>query len=194
MQFLKQDYKKRSDEELMAMVLNKNELAFGELYYRYSKKMFSYFYRMLYHDRDKARDFLQDLFLKLIEKPESFDPARHFSPWFYSIATNMCKNEYRKIKIRNEHSAPQTFSDISVNTNIYDELDLKSFIGELYLFLEDMDDDHRSAFLLRYGNNLSVKEIADILDCPEGTVKSRLFYTMKYLSERLNVYKPGGTD
>jgi RNA polymerase sigma-70 factor (ECF subfamily) len=194
MQFLKQDYKKRSDEELMAMVLNKNELAFGELYYRYSKKMFSYFYRMLYHDRDKARDFMQDLFLKLIEKPESFDPARQFSPWFYSVATNMCKNEYRKIKIRNEHSVPYTFSDIFLNTNIYDELDLKSFIVELYHFLEDMDDDHRSAFLLRYGNNLSVKEIADILDCPEGTVKSRLFYTMKYLSERLNVYKPGGTD
>lgn len=194
MQFLKQDYKKRSDEELMAIVLNKNELAFGELYYRYSKKMFSYFYRMLYCNKDKARDFLQDLFLKLIEKPESFDSARQFSPWFYSIATNMCKNEYKKIKIRNEYSAPNTFSDFSVNTNIYDELDLKSFMGELYHFLEDMDDDHRSAFLLRYGNNLSIKEIAEILDCPEGTIKSRLYYTMKYLSEKLYVYKPGGTD
>ena len=104
----------------------------------------------------------------------------------------MCKNEYKKIKIRNEHSVPNAFFDISVNTNIYDELDLKSFIGELYLFLEDMDDDHRSAFLLRYGNNLSIKEIAEIQDCPEGTIKSRLYYTMKYLSERLNVYKPGG--
>jgi RNA polymerase sigma-70 factor, ECF subfamily len=194
MQFLKQDYKKRSDEELMAMILNKNELAFGELYFRYSKKMFSYFYRMLYCDRDKARDFLQDLFLKLIEKPESFDHERQFSPWFYSVATNMCKNEYKKIKIRNEHSATHTVSDISVNTNIYDELDLKSFMGELYLLLEEMDDDHRFAFLLRYGNNLSIKEIAEILDCPEGTIKSRLYYTMKYLSERLNVYKPGGTD
>jgi RNA polymerase sigma-70 factor, ECF subfamily len=194
MQFLKQDYKKRSDEELMAMVLNKNELAFGELYCRYSKKMFSFFYRMFYCDRDKARDFLQDLFLKLIEKPESFDSARKFSPWFYSLAANMCKNEYKKIKIRNEHSDSRTYYDISANTNIYDELDLKSFIGELYHFLEEIDDDHRSAFLLRYGNNLSIKEIAEIQDCPEGTIKSRLYYTMKYLSERLNVYKPGGTD
>jgi RNA polymerase sigma-70 factor, ECF subfamily len=106
----------------------------------------------------------------------------------------MCKNEYKKIKIRNEHSAPQILSDICVNTNIYDELDLKSFMRELYHLLEEMDDDHRSAFLLRYGNNFSIKEIAEILDCPEGTIKSRLYYTMKYLSERLNVYKPGGTD
>ena len=50
------------------------------------------------------------------------------------------------------------------------------------------------AFLLRYGNNLSIKEIAEILECPEGTIKSRLYYTIKYLSERLNVYKPEGTD
>lgn len=191
MQFLKQDYKKRSDEELMAMVLNKNELAFGELYCRYSKKMFSFFYRMLNCDKDKARDFLQDLFLKLIEKPKSFDPERKFPPWFYSLATNMCKNEYKKIKIRNEHSDSLSYSDVSFDTNIYDELDLKSFIGELYHFLENVDDDHRSAFLLRYGNNLSIKEIAEILECPEGTIKSRLYYTMKYLSERLTVYKPG---
>jgi RNA polymerase sigma-70 factor (ECF subfamily) len=192
MLFLKQDYKKRSDEELMAMVLNKNELAFGELYFRYSKKMFSFFYRMLKCDKDKAKDFLQDLFLKLIEKPQSFDPARKFSPWFYSLAANMCKNEYKKIKIRNEYSDLPAYSDISIDTNIYDELDLKSFMGELYHFLEDMDDDHRSAFLLRYGNNLSIKEIAEILECHEGTIKSRLYYTIKYLSERLNVYKPGG--
>jgi DNA-directed RNA polymerase specialized sigma24 family protein len=78
----------------------------------------------------------------------------------------MCKNEYKKIKIRNEHSDSRTYYDISVNTNIYDELDLKSFMGELYHFLEEMDDDHRSAFLLRYGNNLSIKEIAEIQDCP----------------------------
>jgi RNA polymerase sigma-70 factor, ECF subfamily len=194
MRFLKRDYKKRSDEELMAMVLNKNELAFGELYCRYSKKMFSFFYRMLSCDKDKARDFLQDIFLKLIEKPESFDSARKFSPWFYSLANNMCKNEYKKIKIRNEHSVSQAFSDISVNTNIFDELDLKSFVGELYHYLEDIDDDHRSAFLLRYGNNLSIKEIAEILECPEGTIKSRLYYTVKYLSEKLTVYKPGGAD
>jgi RNA polymerase sigma-70 factor (ECF subfamily) len=103
----------------------------------------------------------------------------------------MCKNEYKKIKIHNEHSDSTFYSDVSVDTNIYDELDLKSFIGELYHFLENVDDDHRSAFLLRYGNNLSIKEIAEILECPEGTIKSRLYYTMKYLSEKLTVYKPG---
>lgn len=156
------------------------------------RKKCSLFYRMLNCDKDKARDFLQDIFLKIIEKPQSYDPARKFSPWFYSLAANMCKNEYKKIKIRNENTNSIVSSDISVETNIYNELDLKSFIGELYHFLEDLNDDHKSVFLLRYGNNLSIKEIAEILECPEGTVKSRLYYTMKYLSERLTVYNPGG--
>jgi RNA polymerase sigma-70 factor, ECF subfamily len=194
MQFLKLDYKKRSDEELMSMILNKNQLAFGELYGRYSKKMFSFFYRMLYCDREKARDFLQDLFIKIIEKPELFDTSKKFSPWFYSLAANMCKNEYKKIKIRDGLSITRISPGISAKTNIYDELDLKSFISELYLYLEEMDNGHRSAFILRYGNDFSIKEIAEILECPEGTIKSRLYYTIKYLSERLNVYKPEGTD
>jgi RNA polymerase sigma-70 factor, ECF subfamily len=194
MLFLEKDYKKRSDEELMTMILNKNELAFRELYFRYHKKMYTFLYRMLYCDKDKAKDFLQDLFLKIIEKPQSFDPMKKFSPWFYSLAANMCKNEYRKIKIRNEYAVSPAYSDILNDTNIYDELDLKSFTGELYHFLKQVDDDHRSAFLLRYGNNLSIKEISEILECPEGTVKSRLYYTIKFLSERLNIYKPGGID
>jgi RNA polymerase sigma-70 factor, ECF subfamily len=191
MHFLKQDYEKSSDEELMTLILKKNELAFGVLYSRYSNKMFSFFYRMLYCDRDKANDFLQDLFLKLIEKPESFDIARKFSPWIYSIATNMCKNEYKKIKTRSDLADTRSLSSLPANINIYDNIDLKSFIEELYHYLDEMNNDHRSAFLLRYGNNLSIKEIAEILDCPEGTIKSRLYYTIKFLSEKLTVYKPG---
>ncbi|MDR3609813.1 MAG: RNA polymerase sigma factor [Ignavibacteriaceae bacterium] len=190
MQFLKPDYKKLSDEDLMAMLLKKNQLAFEELYLRYSKKLFSYFYRMLNRNKDKAKDFLHDLFLKIIEKPQLFDPARSFSPWFYSLAFNMCKNEYKKIKIRDDYSASYASSVNSTDKFIDDDLDLNSFIRELYLHLEDVDNDHRSAFLLRYGNNLSIKEIAETMDCPEGTVKSRLYYTIKYLSDKLTIYKP----
>jgi RNA polymerase sigma-70 factor (ECF subfamily) len=190
MQFLKPDYKKLSDEDLMAMLLKKNQLAFEELYLRYSKKLFSYFYRMLNRNKDKAKDFLHDLFIKIIEKPQLFDPARSFSPWFYSLAFNMCKNEYKRIKIRDDYSASYALPVSSTDKFIYDNLDLNSFIRELYLHLEDVDNDHRSAFLLRYGNNLSIKEIAETMDCPEGTVKSRLYYTMKYLSDKLTIYKP----
>jgi RNA polymerase sigma factor (sigma-70 family) len=48
----------------------------------------------------KARDFTQDLFSKLIQKPDSFDENRSFKTWLYSIAHNMCKNEYAKMEVR----------------------------------------------------------------------------------------------
>jgi RNA polymerase sigma-70 factor (ECF subfamily) len=175
----------------VSLILKKNEKAFVEIYYRYSKKMFSYFYRMLGGTKDRAQDFVQDLFFKLIEKPGSFDRTKKFSTWFYTLAFNMCKNEYKKIKVRDEYYGIPARTDILLNDNLNEIIDLKSFTRDLYNHLEDLDDNHRSAFILRYGNYLSVKEIAEIEGCPEGTVKSRIYYTIKYLSEKLIAYKPG---
>ena len=189
MKFLINKIKHKSDEELMSLISLNDKTAFEELYYRYSKKMLTYFYRMLYGDYNKAKDFLQDLFLKIIERPEAFNSQKIFSAWFYSLAGNMCKNEYKKLEIRFEHANSER-NKSNTEENTFDDIDLKSFTRELYMNLEKMDYEHKSTFLLRYGNELSIKEIAEILDCPEGTVKSRLFYTIKYLSEKLTIYDP----
>ena len=69
-------------------------------------------------------------------------------------------------------------------------LDQKDFKDKLFAEVEKFDEDHRSAFLLRYQQNFGVKEISEILGCPEGTVKSRLFYTTKKLAEKLKAYNP----
>jgi RNA polymerase sigma-70 factor, ECF subfamily len=53
-----------------------------------------------------------------------------------------------------------------------------------------MEETHRSVFVLRFEENLSIKEIADVLSISEGTVKSRLFYTLRKLADRLRVYAP----
>ena len=68
--FLKVNFKHSSDEELMLYMTKGKEKAFDELYKRYSKKIVFFFYQRLYQDNEKAQDFLQDLFLKIIEKPE----------------------------------------------------------------------------------------------------------------------------
>jgi RNA polymerase sigma-70 factor, ECF subfamily len=183
-------FRDKSDEVLMMLITEKDKSAFEELYKRYSKKMLCYFYRMLWNDYNLAKDFLQDLFLKIIEKPEMFDSQKIFSVWFYSLASNMCKNEYKRTETRNEHILNQGFNYLQRDENYSDVIDLKLFKEELYLHLKSLSYEHKTIFLLRYGNDLSIKEIAEILQCPVGTVKSRLFYTIKYLSERLNVYNP----
>ncbi len=65
------------------------------LYDRYSRRLLNYFHRMLWSDREKAQDFLQDLFTKLATRPQSYDAARPFQTWLFSVANNMCKNAYR---------------------------------------------------------------------------------------------------
>ena len=89
----------------MIMITDGNQAAFGELYDRYSRVMINYFYRMLWKDREKAEDFMHDLFTKIINKPKLYDPNRSFKTWIYSVANNMCKNEYRKQEVRKKTSS-----------------------------------------------------------------------------------------
>src|SRR6478752_1050031 len=95
-----ESYNGRSDEELMRLLQRGEEQALVHLYDRYGRKLLRYFHRMLWRDETRAQDFLQDLFMKVMEHPNHFNSDRKFSTWLYSVAHNMCKNEYRKQKLR----------------------------------------------------------------------------------------------
>lgn len=183
-------YQNKSDEELMIMMKDRDQRAFGELYDRYSERLLNYFYRMLWKDREKAEDFMQDLFAKLIEKPELFSGERSFKTWIFSIANNMCKNAYRHHEVvgrSNEHI--QHFGERIEQTKVEKQMDRAQFDEDLVDVLAQMDDDKRTTFYMRYREELSIKEIAAALGCSEGTVKSRLFYTLKYLNKELKIYE-----
>ena len=92
----------KSDEALMADIVRREERAFAVLYDRYSPRMYRFFMRMFWQDAEKSADFTQELFLKIIEKPHLFQPGRSFRTWIYTIAGNLCKNEFRRLKIREE--------------------------------------------------------------------------------------------
>ena len=181
--------KSMSDEKLMEFISFGNSLAFNELYNRYHKRLHYYFFRMLGHSKDKANDFLQDLFFKIIEKPEYFDLNRNFSTWIFSIAHNMCKNEYRNQSKKQiiEHNENV---GCEINTEEYIESDKQLFIEELYKELDKLDESHKTVFILRHRENFGIKEISQIMNCAEGTVKSRLHYTSKKLAEKLHAFNP----
>lgn len=185
------NHKERSDEELMQQLAQGNSQAFAVLYDRYSEKMIRYFYRMLGQDRDKAEDFTQDLFTKLIEKPQLFDTTKKFGTWIFSIACNMCKNEYRRLSVRsgtvNDEAKAMKAKDEGAE-NVVDYMDRKSFDQLLHVELGLLDEKHRSVFIMRFQEEMSIKEISEALGISEGTVKSRLFYTLKKLNEKLKVF------
>ncbi len=179
----------------MEFIQQKNTSAFNELYARYSQKLLLYFYRALRGDQDKAQDFLQDIFLKIVEKPELFDSHRSFSTWIFTVAYNVCKNEYRRLGVREIIQSNANMDEVSANFDTEhhpteQKLDQIIFQKALFDELEKLDDGHRSAFLLRYQQNLSVKEIGEILGCSEGTIKSRLYYTTKKLALKLKAFNP----
>lgn len=186
---LKKDIQSISDEALMQMLsTRRSNEALTELHARYSKKVLGFFIRMFRGDIEKSQDFVQDLFLRILEKHHQFDPTKRFYTWMYTIASNMCKTSFRN----NAHES------IELGSRAFDfhfehsenEVDKETFRNSLRLAIEQLEDHHRSTFILRYMEELSVKEIAEITEVSEGTVKSRLFYATKKITAALNEFTP----
>jgi RNA polymerase sigma-70 factor, ECF subfamily len=192
MLFSKKTYSELTDEKLIKKIVSGDHSAFTEIYKRYSERLLYYFYRMLGNSNDKAQDFLQDIFIKLIDKAIMFDESRKFSTWFFSIAHNMCKNEYRRCGTQLHtcieplsDTIPDTFPELTCEDS---DIDPEMFSKDLFSELDSFDEIHKSVFLLHYREGFSLKDIALALEISEGTVKSRLFYTRRRLSEKLSKY------
>lgn len=167
--------------------------AFDELYQRYSRRLLYFFYRMFGGDEAKAQDFLQDLFLKIIEKPHQFASKQRFSNWIFVVAHNMCKNEYRRLSVRQVIGSTASLDSVADGHDdnfIEHQLDQQIFESQMLKELLTLNPDYRTTFLLRYQENRSIKEISEILGCSEGTTKSRLFHTTKKLMKRLAAFNP----
>ena len=188
MALFRKNYKEKADEQLMMLIAEREQQAFDELYERYSKIMLNFFYRMLNFNREKAEDMLHDLFLKIIEKPQLFDNSKKFITWIFAVANNMVKNEYRNAQVRAEYKNYQTaMQEQTVSST--DKIDKDLFQNKLQIELDKMDVDLQTIFNLRFTEEMSIKQIAEIFECPEGTIKSRLFYLTKKLSIKLSDYK-----
>lgn len=192
MRLIKPSYRTMSDEDLMSAVRNGDKRAFDELYNRYSKPLLGYFMRMLWRDREKAEDFVHDIFAKIIRKPELFDVSRSFKTWVYSVANNMCKNEYKRQEVRKNTSngLDSSYSVSDENSNVLHEVQDLQFRSAFESSMDQLDEKHSEVFRLRHIDGLSIKEIAEMLEISDGTVKSRIFYASKYLAESLSDFNP----
>jgi RNA polymerase sigma-70 factor, ECF subfamily len=182
------------DEELMFCLSNGEVLAFDEIYFRYSKRLLGYYIRMLNFDKELAQDALQDLFLKIAEAPEKFDNSRSFKTWIFSVASNSCKNYYRHKKIVSESVEEIKYMNVSIDDtsflNAAKKMDAQMFKKMLEEALNELPAEKKEAFILKYQEEKTIAEIAIIQCCPEGSVKSRLHYTIKVLEEKLKIFKP----
>ena len=184
------------DADLVRRALDDDREAFGELVRRYQNRIFAAIYRIL-GNREDAREFAQETFLRAFAKLSTFREGARFSTWLYTIALNLTRSELRKRKVRKdvkplsldaappgEEARPAEPKDVTESP--------AETVGrrELYRLalreIGEMEPDMREVVVLRDMQDLSYEEIAGAIGCPVGTVRSRLFRARRLLRDRLS--------
>lgn len=184
-----QNLRIETDEALMVLIKShQSHLALTELHRRYCQKLLGYFIKMLNRDEQLAQDFVQDLFLKIWEKSHLFDQEKKCYTWIFTIASNMCKTHYR-----NQHKmVSEELNKPIFNKAVYQEnlTDKHTFQQLLKTEIDKLEVAQKTVFVLRYLEHFSLQEIAEITESPLGTIKSRLFYATKIMTENLKLFNP----
>ncbi len=167
--------------------------AFEKLIEAHEKKVFNIALRMMGNYED-AMDMAQEAFIRVFKSIGSFKEQSSLSTWIYRIVTNICLDELRKRKNRKVLSIDDNIKsdDGEIKRNIVsDDLtpdekverdEIKRMINNA---INELSDEHRTAIVLRDIQGFSYKEISEIVNCPEGTVKSRISRARQALKEIL---------
>jgi RNA polymerase sigma-70 factor, ECF subfamily len=179
------------DEDLVSRVVAGEEELFELLVRRYQTRILSHVARMV-GSRDDALDLTQEIFLKVFQALDRYNPEFKFSTWLFRIAGNAAIDQLRKKKPRTV-PLETTDSDGKVSSSEYKSADLDPF-GELRNVergdaiaraIADLPVEFRELITLRHFTGLSYEEIADLKNMPLGTVKNKLFRARAVLKERL---------
>jgi RNA polymerase sigma-70 factor (ECF subfamily) len=184
-----------TDEDLLLRFSRGQSAAFGELVRRYERELYGYLRRYL-GDASLAEDVFQNTFLQLYLKSNQYEPGRPVRPWLYTIATHQAIDALRRNNRHQAVSLEQAWSEPSESGpgSLMDTLESRS-AGPLELVADDerrervrasverLPEFLRQVLILAYYQGLKYREIADILDIPVGTVKSRLHAALVKLQE-----------
>ena len=162
--------KKLSDEELVKLFIEtQNNRYFEVIYDRYADKIYRKCYSFV-RDSAKAEDFMHDIFLKLLLNLSNFKESSKFSTYIYSITYNYCIDHIRQSKKIQEVEIAGDFEDDDPNWAETKEMDAQ----KLSKALEGISTEEKTLILMKYQDDLSIKEICDAMNLTESAVKMRL--------------------
>jgi RNA polymerase sigma-70 factor (ECF subfamily) len=186
-----------SDMEIVGRVQAGDVAAFDRLILKYRERVFGIVYNMT-SNREDAADLTQDAFIKAFQSIQRFGGQSSFFTWLYRIAINSTLSHLRKSRLRSFFSLESVNSDEPVSKEIIDALtdktgvDRDTFVRELQEKLNDamhkLSIKHRTVVTLFEIDGLSHQEIAEVMDCSVGTVRSRLHYAKQLLQAELQPY------
>ena len=176
-----------TDDELMQRVSCKDDdRAFDLLYRRHARRLMGFFFRQLDRNEAVAADFTQDAFMRIWTARNKF-VGTNFRTWLFTIAFNLVKNHYRHAEHQQHYEQFLALHQaVTEDSNVVETLDGEAFDRALRQELERMSPDALLLFSLRFEEELSVPQIAEVMAIPEGTVKSRLHTLTQTLKKKLN--------
>jgi len=157
----------------------------GELYERYHTLVYRTALAIT-RDEKAAEDILQDAFLRVYTYADRIDEARPLGPWLYRVTVNLAYSWTSRVK-RWWHSLQDTIDNLSLAPRYYPEAiaEEQEWQRLLQQAIDALPPRHRVVIVLHYLEGLSLKEIAFVVDAPEGTVKSRLHYARERLRKAI---------
>ena len=183
--------------------------AAGELLQAYQRRIYAVCFRMV-RDAELARDLSQDAMVKVLEGLSSYDGRSKLSTWMIRVTMNCCLSELRKRKLRNHASLdapiPGSSQGLSDRTGLGSALPSQGELSALERVeqaemraivlraLGRLDPETRALLVLRDMQDLDYQQIAEVIDAPVGTVKSRLFRARAALREAIEAEMPSSSS
>lgn len=164
-----------TDEELVGRLARGEEVALAELLRRYERPLASFLYRHT-GGRD-VEDLYQETWMRVLRSANRFDTERRFSTWLYKIALNLARDWHRR--------PPPEPSEAEPAAQESSELARAEAGVDVAKLLAELSEPQREVLILRFYHDLGEEQVAEILDCPRGTVKSRMHQALARLGERV---------
>lgn len=185
--------KRRRERKLVRALKERDEEAFRELVRVFQHRVFNIVYRII-GDRDEAEEVSQEVFVAVFKHIDSFRGDSKLSTWLYRIATNHAKNrvKYLSRRKRGRHQDIDETPESAVEQtpaggDAFFRPDQEAVGQELHDILREglqtLSEEHRAVIVLRDVEGMSYREISEVLEVAEGTVKSRLYRARVALKE-----------
>ncbi len=175
------------DAELLARVVAGDHEAFNDIMLRHEDRVFSVCLRIM-GNREQALDATQETFLTTFRKAGQFKGDSALGTWIYRIAVNTCYDQLRKQKRRRTDPIPEHIDPADYSAE--DAVDSAALRPELQRALAALPPDFRSAVVLSDVEGMGLPDIAEVLEIPVGTVKSRVFRGRRLLAQELGNQTP----
>jgi RNA polymerase sigma-70 factor, ECF subfamily len=176
------------DAELIERAKAGDANAFGALVERYQRRVVGVAMAVV-HDQEDALELAQETFVRAFENIAKFESRSSFSTWLYRIAANIAidfrRRERRHPTLRGEEAETEIQRLPSRIGDSFKEAQRSELARRIADALGQLTPEHRAAILLREVEGLSYDEISDVLQCPRGTVMSRLHYARNHLRQIL---------